>query len=387
MEKLKICTRCIVDTTTRFIDFDDNGICNYCRGYEKQALVSVDKPQEERQKEFQKLLKDIEFKGRGKKYNCVIGLSGGMDSSYLAVLVKEWGLRPLVVHFDNGWNTEVAVHNITNLVERLQYELHTYVVDWEEFKDLQIAYFKASVLDLEVPTDQLIFAILYKYAKDHGIHYILDGWNFRTEFGMPADWSATRKFDLTNLRNIHKQFGTRKLRKFPTISDSQLYWYKEVNDIQTLSLLNFIPFELYVAKKRLIEGFNYKPYQYKHYESIFTRFYQGYILPKKFGIDKRKAHLSTLIRSGFITREVAIEQLKQPPYSLEDQAADRSYVIKKWQLTEEEFEKYMKKPPVSHDHFGYDKTNNIIKFLVRLHYIYLYKIAYPLRLKKKNSAS
>lgn len=181
-ESYKVCTRCVLDTSTKFISFDHNGVCSYCTDYDKAAAVSVNKPRNIRDEELRKALALVKLKGEGNKYDCVIGMSGGLDSSYLAVLVKEWGLRPLVVHFDNGWNSELAVNNITNIVTRLGYDLYTYVIDWEEFKDLQLAYFKASVLDIEVPTDQLIFAILYKLAKENNIHYILDGYNFRTEF-------------------------------------------------------------------------------------------------------------------------------------------------------------------------------------------------------------
>jgi len=377
------CTRCVLDTTTKHISFDEHGVCNFCHQYEEAAAETIRQPLQARQKRFDKALKLVKLTGEGKKYDCIIGMSGGLDSSYLAVKVKEWGLRPLVVHFDNGWNTELAVNNINNIVTKLGYDLYTYVIDWEEFKDLQISYFKASVLDLEVPTDQLIFAILYKLAKENNVKFILDGYNFRTEFGMPKDWSIEHKFDLTNLRNIHKAYGKVKLKKFPTISDKELFYYQHIHNIQTMSLINYIDYDWRDAKRMLVEKFDYKPYQYKHYESIFTRFYQGYILPKKFCIDKRKAHLSTLIRSGYLTREQAIEELKGPTYPIQDQEADRSYVRKKWDMTEEEFEHYMNKPIVSHDVFGYDKIGFIPKLLVRLHYIYLFKIAYPLGIRKR----
>lgn len=378
-----VCSRCVMDTTTKYITFDKDGICNFCHDYEVQALGNVKRSRELRQKDLEAKLKHVKLSGAGKKYDCVIGMSGGLDSSYVAVLVKEFGLRPLVVHFDNGWNTELAVNNITNIVNRLGFDLYTYVIDWEEFKDLQLSYFKASVLDLEVPTDQLIFAILYKLAKENNINYILDGYNFRTEFGMPKDWSAEQKFDLTNLKNIHKKYGKLKLRKFPTISDTDLYYYQHINNIQTLSLINYVDYDWHNVRQLLKERFDYKPYQYKHYESIFTRFYQGYILPKKFNIDKRKAHLSTLIRSGFITRDSALEELKQPTYPIADQEADKHYVSKKWDLTENEFEKYMKQPNVPHEYFGYDKISLFSKIIVRVYYIYLYKIAYPLGIKRK----
>lgn len=378
-----ICTRCVYDSNIEEITFNEKGLCSYCCKYDRLAAKHINIPREEKRAQLNTIVSKIKRLGRNRKYDCILGLSGGVDSSYLAWLAKDLGLRPLVVHFDNGWNTELAVSNITNIVDRLGFDLYTYVIDWEEFKDLQLSYFKASVLDLEVPTDQLIFAILYKLAKENNVKYILDGYNFRTEFGMPKDWSAEEKFDLTNLRNIHNKYGKIKLRKFPTISETDLYYYQHLYDIQTLSLINYVDYDWLNVKQLLKERFDYKPYQYKHYESIFTRFYQGYILPKKFNIDKRKAHLSTLIRSGFITRNAAVEELKLPTYPLVDQEEDKKYVAKKWDLTAAEFDEYMNQPNVSHDVFGYDRISSVSKIIVRLYYIYLYKIAYPLGLKKK----
>ena len=377
------CNRCVLDTSTSLISFDKSGICNYCNEYDKTAKETVLRPLEVRKKELDNIVSTLKKAGQGKEYDCIIGVSGGMDSSYLAVVVKELGLRPLVVHFDNGWNSELAVKNIENLLNKLNYSLSTHVINWEEFKDLQIAYFKASVIDIEVPTDQLIFAVLFKIAKENKINYILEGYNFRTEFGVPLDWTFERKFDLTNLKNIHKKFGKVKLKEFPTISDSDLFLYDNIYHIKSISIINLLDFDWKGVKKMLTEKYDYTVYQYKHYESIFTRFYQGYILPKKFAVDKRKAHLSTLVRSGFITKQEAIEELKGPPYPLEQQANDKEYVLKKWEMSEKEFDDIMKQAPVSHGIYGYDKVSFWPKFKVRLYLIYLYKFAYPFGLKKR----
>lgn len=377
------CTRCVLDTSTKTITFNADGICNYCHGYDEMAKTTVLRPKAVRDAELNNIVEKIKVSGQDNEYDCIVGISGGLDSSYMAVLVKELGLRPLLVHFDNGWDSELAVKNIENLVTKLNYNLYTYVIDWEEFKDLQISYFKASVIDIEVPTDQLIFAVLFKIAREHNIKYILEGYNFRTEYGIPTDWNFSKKFDLTNLRNIHSKFGKLKLKKFPTISADDLLLFDQIYHIRTASLINLVDYDWHAVRKMLMENYNYTPYQYKHYESIFTRFYQGYILPKKFNIDKRLAHLSTLVRSGYITRDTALEELKNPPYPIEQQKADKEYVLKKWDMSEEEFEKIMNSPIVSHDVYGYDKTSFLTKLKVRLYLIYLYKFAYPFGIKKK----
>lgn len=382
-DRISVCSCCVLDTSTQLIKFDEKGVCNFCTNYTEMANKSVFRPKDVRQAELSKVVAAIKEGGKEKKYDCILGMSGGLDSSYLAVLAADLGLRPLIVHFDNGWNSELAVQNINNIINKLGLDLHTYVIDWEEFKDLQLAYFRSGVIDIEVPTDQLIFSVLYKVAFENDIKYILDGSNFRMENGMPLDWAFEHKFDLTNLRNIHKRYGKIKLKKFPTLSKNELIIYNEVYHIKTFKLLNLIDFDLEAYRSRLINEFNYKPYLYKHYESIFTRFYQGYILPKKWKIDKRKAHLSAMIRSNYITREEALKELEKPTYPLEDQASDRAYVIKKWNITESEFEQIMSEAPVSHEMFGFDKLSIMTKIRVKLYLVYLFKVAYPLGLKKR----
>ncbi|MBX7226688.1 MAG: N-acetyl sugar amidotransferase [Chitinophagales bacterium] len=349
------CSKCVLDTTVPEIHFDKEGVCNFCHYYDTLANKSVNRSEEVKQKEFQELVSNIKEAGKGKTYDCILGVSGGVDSTYLALFAKQIGLRPLVVHFDNGWNSELAVMNIENIVTKLGYDLHTFVMDWEEFKDLQVAYFKAGVVDIEVPTDQLIFAALNKIAKEQGIKYILSGHNVVTESINPKGWVYKEKFDLVNLKNIHKQFGTMKLRKLPHFGMFDRYIYEAVWGIQTVGLLNYVPYIKSEIKATIQKELDWRDYGGKHYESIFTRFYQGYILPVKFNIDKRKMHLSNLIMSGQINKEVALKELDLPTYPIEDQMADKEYVIKKWEISPEEFEKIMKTPPVPHEHYGTDK--------------------------------
>jgi len=378
----KECSRCVLDTTVKEIEFDHQGICSYCHDYDVLAKKTVLLPRDHRYAKFDEVITKIKSVGAGKEYDCVLGLSGGVDSSYLALVAHQNGLRPLVVHFDNGWNNELAVKNIENIVSSLNFDLHTYVINWQEFKDLQLAYFRASVLDIEVPTDQLIVATLYRIAKENNIKYILSGNNFRTEYMLPESWCLRKKLDRTNLTNIHKAYGKVRLKNFPKIGAKELYYYKK-KGIRLVTFFDKIDFNLTDVKRMLKNELNWNDYSGKHFESIFTRFYQGYILPKKFNIDKRKAHLSSLICSNQLTREQALEELSKPTYAEELQQQDKEYVLKKWGINEDDFDEVMRKPVVSHDEYGYDRTPISIRLMKRLRLIYLFKIAYPLGLKKK----
>jgi N-acetyl sugar amidotransferase len=379
----KTCSRCVMDTSTTLISFDDKGVCNFCHDYDRIAAQSVLRDKQIRYAEFDKLISEIKLKGKGKEYDCVLGLSGGVDSSYLALIAHDQGLRPLVVHFDNGWDNELAVKNIENIIEKLNYDMSTYVVEWEEFKDLQLAYFRASVIDLEVPTDQLIVATLYKLALQHNINYILSGNNFRTEYILPKDWIYSKKLDLVNLNNIHKKFGKLQLKNFPKIGINDRYNYQNRHGIHIVTFFDKIDFELKEVKARLINELNWTPYPGKHYESLFTRFYQGYILPKKFNVDKRKAHLSSLICAGQITKEEALKELSIPPYPADLQMEDKSYVIKKWEISEKEFDAIMRMKAIPHEFYGEEKSLGLMnKLSEKLKLIYKYKVLKPLGLLK-----
>jgi len=296
----------------------------------------------------------IKKAGQGKRYDCILGISGGVDSSYLAYICKKEGIRPLLVHFDNGWNSESSVRNIQNIIKYTGFDLYTYVMDWEEFKDLQRAYIQASVIDIEVPTDNLIIGALYRIAQKKGINFILSGWNTVTEGIMPPSWNYRKKSDGRNLRSIHRSYGCRKLTKLPV----QGFWNslksRYLYDIQSISLLEYLPYNRKEAIELLQNEMHWENYGGKHYESVFTRFYQGYILPVKFNVDKRKAHLATLICSGQMSREDALIELKAPPYPVELQARDKVYVAKKLGFTLEEFETLLNQPAQSHSLFESD---------------------------------
>jgi len=358
-----------MDTTDPDITFDAEGVCNYWHEWQafQRALPS---PQERRQR-FAATIAELKARGRGRRYDCILGLSGGVDSSYLAHLLGEHGIRPLVVHFDNGWNNELAVSNIERMIGELGLELQTFVMDWAEFRDLQRAYFKASVLDLEVPTDLMIFGALYQLAARHRIKYIISGNNFATEWLLPRAWYY-RKFDLANLRGIHARFGERPLTRLPALGVWQFAYYQLVRGIVDVKLLDLVPdYNKAAAKRLLAERYGWRDYGGKHYESIFTRFYQGYILPRKFGIDKRRAHLSNLILSGEITRDQALAELQQPTYDERLQQHDKAYVAKKLGFAENEFEDLLSLANVPHEHYGTDVRD-------RERYMRLMRTAKPL---------
>jgi N-acetyl sugar amidotransferase len=335
-----------MDTTDPAIRFDREGICHYCRKYE--PILDSQRVPEERERErletFAREIRDKQSKG---PYDSILGLSGGIDSSYAAYLAKRIGLKPLAVHFDNGWNSELAVENIRHIVEKLDLDLYTYVVDWEEFKDLQRAFFIASVIDIEIVTDHAILAVLARTAREHGIKYILSGTNLATENGLPKAW-CWHKQDLMHIRAVQRQFGSIPIKTFPTLSTRQWHLDRFLGLCAYRIPLNLIHYQKNKAAALLSKELGWRPYAGKHHESIFTKFYQGYVLPEKFGIDKRKAHLSGLIRNGEMTRQEALVELSIPPYDPEQLHQDRIYVLKKLGFTEDEFNRIMKLTIRSH---------------------------------------
>lgn len=335
------------------ITFDDKGISNYY--YEFLAKKEQDLPEEaEAQKKLAEIVQKIKEIGKNNKYDCITGVSGGVDSTYLAYKAKQLGLRPLIVHFDNGWNSELAVKNIENIISRLGFDLYTLVVDWQEFKDIQLAYLKASVVDIEVITDHAIIGTLYKLAAENGIKYILSGSNVVTENTLPKHW-IFNKIDHVNLKEIHSQFGSVQLKTYPLFNSTKKRLYLKLKNIETISLLNYMPYNKKEVKEVIKNELHWKDYGGKHYESVFTRFYQGYILPVKFGIDKRKAHLSDLIFSGQITKAEALDELKKTIYDEVQLREDYEFVLKKFNLSANEFDQILMMPRREHTEFKTEK--------------------------------
>lgn len=333
-----------MDSSDPDIVFDENGICNYCKTFKKELEARVFSGERGR-KHLDTIVEEIKRSGKGKEFDCIIGVSGGVDSTYVAYIVKELGLRPLAVHFDNGWNSELAVSNIEKTLKTLDIDLYTYVIDWECFKNLQLSFLKASTPDGEVPTDHGLTALLFEVAEQRGIEYVLYGTNFRNEGIMPRKWGYGQ-IDWKYIKDVHDLFGTMELKGYPHFSLPKFAYYVFVKKIKFIAILNYIDFNKKEVMKVLENQLGWMYYGGKHCESIYTRFYQSYILPKKFNIDKRKAHLSCLIcLSGEITREKALEELKNVPYPEDKILEDKEYVIKKLGLTEQEFEDIMVSPP------------------------------------------
>ncbi len=343
MSEIKICSRCVMDTTATEITFDDKGICNFCHQYDNVTTkdLYVDKGGEER---LNNLIEKIKKDGKNRQYDVLIGISGGVDSSYVAYLVKKvYGLRALAIHLDNGWNSELAVANVEHIVKKLDIDLSTYVLDWKEFKDIQTSFLKASVSNIEIPTDHAIWALLIKTAAKHKIPYIIAGNNVVTESIMPESWLYGSK-DSKFIKAIHKQFGKVKLKTYPSLSTFDYVDYLLIRGIRWVPILNYINFVKSDAKQLLIDELGWRDYGGKHYESIFTRFFHSYYLPVKFGYDLRKSYLSALVCSGQMSREDALEELKQAPIDPDLLKQDRDYVVKKLGLSEEEFEQILKNP-------------------------------------------
>ncbi len=361
----QICTKTIMDTTADpDIRFDENGVCNYVEKYEALIRQRVPDP-ETAKKKLASIVAKIKKDGEGKEYDCIIGVSGGVDSTYVAYLVKNLGLRPLAVHMDNGWNSELAVGNIEKTLMKLNIDLHTEVLDWAEFKDIQLAFLKASTPDCEIPTEQAIYTTFFRTAARYGVKYVISGTNIKTEGILPRSWSSGH-IDWKYVKSVHKLFGTRKLRSFPHTPLLKFVYYIAVKRIKMYSILDLIDYNKNEAIEILEKELGWTPYGGKHYESIYTRFYQGYILPVKFKMDKRRGHLSTLICSGQITREEALEEIAQPPYASEDfLKKDYEFVLKKLGITREEFEAIMKLP----EKRIYDYPNNF-NFLEKLRSLY-----------------
>jgi N-acetyl sugar amidotransferase len=328
------------------IVFDDEGNCNYCNSYYKY-INNENTRQKYQTEKITEIIDTIKKEYRHNKYHCIVGISGGTDSAYLIHKLVEFGLKPLAVHYDNGWNSETATQNIEMLLKKLNVDLYTYVNDWEEFKDIQLSFFKAGVIDIELITDQAIIALLYKTSVKFKTKYIFTGHNTSTEFILPTHWYHW-KLDALNIKNIHQKFGSKKIKTFPLITYWEQYFHGKFRKTQMITLLNYLSYQKKDAQNLLAEKYGWKNYGNKHNESVFTRFYQNYILPVKFNVDKRKTHLSSLICSGQITREDALNEINKKPWQSTEVLEEKKYVIKKLGVSTEQFDKWMDEKPVSH---------------------------------------
>lgn len=356
---LKTCDKCLFTDQTLEIQIGEDGICNFCKDADDQ-LPYYRFSSEDEMLNLDRLSKSLKSHKK-RQYDCIIGMSGGVDSSYVCHLAKKMNLNPLCVHFDNGWNSELAISNIEKLTTKCDFDLYTYVIDWDEFRDLQRAFFKAGVVDIEMLTDHAILATLTRLAKEMSIRVLLSGANYNTEHGIPRSW-AWNKQDLKNIRAIHKKFGEVKLKTFPTVGFIKYGLIKAFNiGYEILEPLNFVNYTKQRAIDTLETVYEWRNYGGKHYESTFTKFYQGHVLVKKFNVDKRVAHLSCLIRTGEISKDEALAEIAKPIYSEKELIADLRYVTKKLGFDTTEFDDILNQSPIAHDFYRSDIK--IIKFL------------------------
>lgn len=344
MDEYRICERCVMDSTIPRIVFYDDGTCSYCREYERRQGQEV-LPEEERTAALSLLVRRIKRAGKGREYDALIGLSGGLDSTYAAYVARSQGLRLLGVHVDNGWNTKLADKNIRVAADRLGIDLVVEKPSFEQFRDLQLAFLRASVPNAEIPTDHVIAAVLYQVAHHKGIRYLINGGNFATEgVGLPGSFGHYNR-DLRYIRSIHRHFGTLSLDTLPTIGMFKTVCYRYLRDIRVIRILNYVDYQRELAAKTLSKEIGWEAYGGKHNESVYTRFFQSYILPNKFGVDKRRMHLSALVCAGQLSREEVLKEFAKPPYDgPELLERDMEEVLEKLRITRDEFEEIMQIP-------------------------------------------
>lgn len=341
----KICKNCVMDTTDPNIIFDNLGICDHCNTF-KTKIEPFWQTNEKGKLQLIEIVSSIKKESKGKDFDCLMGMSGGIDSSFLLYkMVTEFGLRPLVFHVDAGWNSQIAVNNIERLVDGLGLDLYTEVINWEEMKDLQLSFIKSGVPHIDVPQDHAFFATMYKFASKYKIKTILTGGNYSTEcVRNPLEWMYYQS-DSIQLRDIHKIFGNGQLKEYPI---TNILWHKiwlpYIKGIKLIRPLDYIPYNKDEAMQILVDKFGYQKYPQKHFESRFTRFYEGYWLPQRFGYDTRKVQYSSLILTNQMKREEALESLKTLPYSQDQVNEDFEYVSNKLGITKEELWGYFNSP-------------------------------------------
>ncbi len=347
----RICTRCVMDTSDPEIVFDEAGVCNHCRRVAILAASADWMPDQRGAVRIAAWVERIRAAQRHAAYDCIIGLSGGCDSSYLALVAHRLGLRCLAVHVDAGWNSELAVKNIERIVKQLNLDLVTHVADWEELRDLQVAFLKSAVPNQDIPQDHVFFAVLYREARNHRIRFSLQGRNYASESVLPTAWGYNA-MDGHHLRAIHRRFGALRLRRYPILGLVEYVDYAVglpwSRNLEVADFLNFLPYDPRHARTELHEAIGWTDYGDKHCESRWTKFFQQYYLPMKFGYDKRRAHLSSLILAGQLSRDRALAELQRPPYDEETIADDALFIRKKLRLSETEWEGVMALPPRAH---------------------------------------
>lgn len=357
--KYQICNNCVMDTSDSRITFDENGVCDHCNDYYKNVAPNWHTDERGR-KELEILVEKIKESGKKHDFDCLLGLSGGVDSSYMLHLaVKEFGLRPLVFHVDGGWNSELAVHNIQVMIDKLGLDLYTEVINWEEMKDFQLAFFKSGVPHIDIPQDHAFVATLYHFADKYNIKYIVNGGNISTEcVRNPMEWLYYGT-DMAQIRDIRKRYSTNAMKTYPfsSIFRHKIY-LRYIRGVKVVKMLNYRPYVKAEALKMLEKEYGWKPYPQKHFESRFTKFYEGYWLPERFGFDTRRVQYSSLILTDQMKREEALEKLKKPAYDPKTIDDEFNYISTKLGITSEELKRYFSMPKK----FYWDYKNQVSIF-------------------------
>lgn len=363
MADYQVCTRCVMDSSDPGVTFDEQGVCSSCKRYEEVRALRGYRPGES-EKELAHTVAVMKEKSRGLPYDCLLGLSGGVDSAYMLYMAHKLGLRVLAVHVDSGWNSEVAVRNIQRMCEKLNVQLHTYVMDWPTMKELQRAYMLSGVANLDVPQDHLFCAAVFEMARKYKVKFILNGSNIATE-GASAPFTLQHSYrDTWHLNSIYKKHGRgMSLKKYPRLS--LLEGWFGLRGVTKINLLDMVEYSKKGAIELLSREFGWEYYGGKHFESRFTKYFQSVYLPRKFGYDKRRSHLSCLVMNGEMTREEALAELAQPPYPVEQQKEDEAYILKKLDISPEEWQRILDAPPTPDDaYFSQQKLLDAIKKLV-----------------------
>lgn len=351
----QICKRCVMDTSDNDIFFDSEGICNHCKDFEK-TISSPKLDKKIAAQQLKLLIEKVKSKGENKKYDCLVGISGGVDSCYTAYLCKKWGLKPLLIHMDNGWNSEIAVKNVKKIVDKLKLDYISYVLDWEEFREIQLAFLKSSIVDLEMPTDIAIAASLYETAAKYGIKHIISGGNYSGEGILPLSWGYHVLKDEKLYRHIVKSYSTQKIKKTPIVGLKGEIYYKFIKRIKYVYPLNFTSYDKDNAREFLKKEFEWKDYGGKHYESKITGFWQSYAMPTKYNMDYRRATYSSQIISGQISRSEALNKLKIISYDNKSIARDKDYIAKKYGISLAEFDECLSLTPKTYKDFPNNRT-------------------------------
>jgi len=363
-KEYQICNRCVMDTSDPDIEFDDRGFCNHCEDYITR-ISSQTYTAGVSEKQLDGILSNIKTKGENREYDCIVGISGGVDSCYTAHLCKEHGLRALLIHMDNGWNTEISVKNVKTMVEKLGFDYLSYVIDWQEFKEIQLAFLKSSIVDLEMPTDIAIPACIYETAAKHNIKYIISGGNYTGEGILPLQMGYHVYKDAKLYKHIVKNYSSVPLNKVPTVGLWGEYYYKFIKNIKTIYPLNYVPFDKDKARDFLISTYGWENYGGKHHESTITAFWQSYAMPVKYNMDYRRTTFESQICSEQISRPEALELLKSIPYDEEKTKKDRKYIAKKFGISDDEFNGYLAAPPKTYIDFPNNKK--LIEFVYKMY--------------------